>query len=103
MRPAGPEEQTPCHSLHSAGPGPPDPSEVKGSSSQLDSQPARLEPGPLQAQPLHLDLHWSSGGQGHPQMDRTSWKALAAPRPWFKCQPCPACQPGHSPPCSSAS
>ena len=42
MRPAGPEEQTPCHSLHSAGPGPPDPSKVRGSSSQLDSQPARL-------------------------------------------------------------
>lgn len=42
MWPAGPEEQTPCHSLHSAGPGPPDPSKVRGSSSQLDSQPARL-------------------------------------------------------------
>lgn len=42
MRPAGPEEQTPRHSLRPAGPSPPDPSEVKGSSSQLDSQPARL-------------------------------------------------------------
>lgn len=42
MRPAGPKEQTPRHSLRPAGPDPPDPSEVKGSSSQLDSQPARL-------------------------------------------------------------
>lgn len=76
MRPAGPEEQTPRHSLHPAGPGPPDPSKVRGSSLQLDSQPARLGLGPLQAQPLHPDRHGHLVAKAVPR-----WTGPAG-RPW---------------------